>query len=68
MMHVIGLDEELPEALNRAPQIERNVAETALARAARYEEMLPSAPISPISDLVVAEAEEEEVERQSYSA
>lgn len=65
MMHVIETEDELREALSRAAQIERDIAEIALGRAAQYEEMLPSAPIH---DLAAARANTEKVEAESRSA
>lgn len=65
MMHVIESEEELREALMRAAQIERVIAETALGRAAQYEEMLPTAPIS---DLVSVRAHADDIRAESDSA
>ncbi len=65
MMHVIESDEELREALSRAAQSEREVAEIALGRAAEYEEMLPSARIA---DLASARGKTEKIRADSSSA
>jgi hypothetical protein len=65
MVHVIGSEDELREALSRAAQIERDVADVALSRAAQYEEMLPSAPIA---DLAAAREKAEEVTAESRPA
>ncbi len=65
MVHVIGNEDELREALNRAAHLEREAAEIALGRAVQYEEMLPSAPIA---DLASAHAKAENVDEQAHAA
>ena len=58
LLHVIESDEELRAALIRAARNERAIAEVALARAGRYEEMMPPAPVAELRRAPTTDAED----------